>query len=94
MEAALNQHPQVVQAAVIGHSTDGNEDIVAFIQPLAGSGLVPDQLKSHLKDQLAAYKHPTRWIISDQLPAAPSGKILKARLATVFVDELAANSKD
>ncbi|MGB5216148.1 MAG: class I adenylate-forming enzyme family protein [Anderseniella sp.] len=94
VEAALNQHPQVVQAAVIGHSTDGNEDIVAFIQPLAGSGLVPDQLKSHLKDQLAAYKHPTRWIISDQLPAAPSGKILKARLATVFVDELAANSKD
>ena len=93
VEAALNQHPQVVQAAVIGHSSNGNEDIVAFIQPLASSGLVPDQLKSHLKDQLAAYKHPTRWIISDQLPAAPSGKILKARLATVFADKLSANRK-
>lgn len=93
VEAALNQHPQVVQAAVIGHSADGNEDIVAFIQPLAGSGLVPDQLKTHLKDQLAAYKHPTRWIISDQLPAAPSGKILKARLATVFADELASSTE-
>ncbi|MEM7637280.1 MAG: long-chain fatty acid--CoA ligase, partial [Pseudomonadota bacterium] len=56
------------------------------------SGLAPDQLKSHLKDQLAAYKHPTRWIVSDQLPAAPSGKILKARLAKVFAVELAASS--
>jgi len=94
VEAALNQHPQVVQAAVIGHSSNGNEDIVAFIQPLTGNGLVPEHLKDHLKDRLAAYKHPTRWIISDQLPAAPSGKILKARLATVFADELAANSEE
>ncbi len=91
VEAALNQHPQVVQAAVIGHSVNGNEDIVAFIQPLAGGDLAPDRLKDHLKDRLAAYKHPTRWIISDQLPAAPSGKILKARLTTVFADELAAS---
>jgi len=92
VEAALNKHSEVVQAAVIGHSAGGNEDIVAFVQPLAGSDLAPDQLKRHLKDQLAAYKHPTRWIISDQLPAAPSGKILKARLATVFADQLAARS--
>ena len=88
VEAALNQHPQVVQAAVIGTSVNGNEDIVAFIQPLAGSGLVPDDLKTHLSDKLAAYKHPTRWIISDQLPAAPSGKILKAKLASVFAGQL------
>lgn len=94
VEAALNQHPQVVQAAVIGHSANSNEDIVAFIQPLTGNGLMPDHLKDHLKDRLAAYKHPTRWIISDQLPAAPSGKILKARLATVFADELAASSEE
>lgn len=93
VEAALNQHPQVVQAAVIGHSADGNEDIVAFIQPLAGSGLAPDNLKSHLKDRLAAYKHPTRWIISDQLPAAPSGKILKARLTSVFAGQLASSAE-
>jgi len=88
VEAALNQHPQVVQTAVIGTSTQGNEDIVAFIQPLAGIDLTPDELKTHLSDRLAAYKHPTRWIISDQLPAAPSGKILKAKLATVFADQL------
>lgn len=88
VEAALNQHPRVVQAAVIGHSDNGNEEIIAFIQPLDGIDLTPDDLKTHLRDRLAAYKHPTRWIISEQLPAAPSGKILKARLATVFADHL------
>lgn len=88
VEAALNQHPQVVQAAVIGHSAHGNEDIVAFIQPLADIDLTPDELKTHLNDRLAAYKHPTHWIISDKLPAAPSGKILKARLTSVFADQL------
>lgn len=93
VEAALNQHPQVVQAAVIGHNANGNEDIVAFIQPLAGCGLAPEDLKSHLKGHLAAYKHPTRWIISDQLPAAPSGKILKARLTSVFAGQLASSAK-
>ncbi len=92
VEAALNQHPQVVQAAVIGTAENGNEHIVAFIQPLAGADLAPDDLKTHLTGRLAAYKHPTRWIISDQLPAAPSGKILKARLATVFGDHLTAGS--
>ncbi len=89
VEAALNQHPQVVQAAVIGHSANGNEDIVAFIQPLADIDLTPEELKAHLNDRLASYKHPTHWIMSDQLPAAPSGKILKAKLATVFADRLA-----
>ena len=92
VEAALNQHPDVVQAAVIGTAANGNEQIVAFIHPLAGSDLNPDDLKSHLAGRLAAYKHPTRWIISDRLPAAPSGKILKARLATAFADQLATDS--
>lgn len=88
VEAALNQHPGVVQAAVIGVTRDGNEEIVAFIQPANDRVLTPEQLKAHLADKLAAYKHPTRWVFSSALPAAPSGKILKARLETVFASEL------
>jgi acyl-CoA synthetase (AMP-forming)/AMP-acid ligase II len=88
VEAALNQHPSVVQAAVIGVTHNSNEDIVAFVQPLAGTTLTPDTLKAHLADRLAAYKHPNRWIIAPNLPAAPSGKILKARLTAVFADQL------
>lgn len=88
VEAALNQHPDVVHAAVIGVARDGNEEIVAFVHPATGSTLTGAELKAHLTDRLAAYKHPTRWVFSQNLPAAPSGKILKARLATVFAKEL------
>jgi acyl-CoA synthetase (AMP-forming)/AMP-acid ligase II len=88
VEAALNQHEAVVQAAVIGHKRDGNEEVVAFVHPVAGAALTSEILKAHLRDRLAAYKHPTRWIFSNKLPAAPSGKILKARLTKVFAGEL------
>ena len=88
VEAALNQHPDVVHAAVIGVARDGNEEIVAFVHPATGATLTGAHLKEHLKDRLAAYKHPTRWVFSQHLPAAPSGKILKARLAEVFAKEI------
>jgi acyl-CoA synthetase (AMP-forming)/AMP-acid ligase II len=88
VEAALNQHPGVVHAAVIGVARDGNEEIVAFVHPATGATLTGEQLKEHLKGRLAAYKHPTRWVFSQNLPAAPSGKILKAKLAEVFAKEI------
>jgi long-chain acyl-CoA synthetase len=88
VEAALNQHPDVVHAAVIGVPRDGNEEIVAFVHPATGASLTPDILKAHLQDRLAAYKHPTRWVFSQHLPAAPSGKILKAKLAETFAKEI------
>ena len=88
VEAALNQHPAVVHSAVIGVARDGNEEIVAFVHPANGASLTGEQLKEHLKDRLAAYKHPTRWVFSQHLPAAPSGKILKAKLAEVFAKEI------
>ncbi len=88
VEAALNQHPDVVQAAVIGVARDGNEEIVAFVHCANGTAVPVEQLKAHLQDRLAPYKHPTRWVFSQHLPAAPSGKILKAKLATVFAAEI------
>ena len=89
VEAALNTHPDVVQCAVIGLPFGGNEEIVAFVQPLPAAELTSGALKAHLADRLASYKHPTRWIFSSKLPAAPSGKPLKAKLAEHFKHELA-----
>jgi acyl-CoA synthetase (AMP-forming)/AMP-acid ligase II len=88
VEAALNQHPDVVHAAVIGVPRDGNEEIVAFVHPATGAALCADHLKTHLQDRLAPYKHPTRYVFSQDLPAAPSGKILKAKLADAFATEI------
>lgn len=37
-------------------------------------------LQERLRTRLAPYKRPARMVFVDALPAAPSGKIVKARL--------------
>src|SRR5439155_10706204 len=37
VEAVLSSHRDVVQCAVVGRAAEGNEEIVAFVQLLAGS---------------------------------------------------------
>src|SRR5215469_1745551 len=81
VEAVLNEHPAVVQSAVIGRSVAGNEQVVAYIQLLPGSTVKPEDLMAHTARSLAPYKRPSEIIVLDALPAASTGKILKHRLA-------------
>jgi len=81
VEAVLNSHPDVVLSAVVGRSVPGNEEVVAFVQPVAGSGLTPEALREYAAQHLAGYKRPSHYIFMDSLPATASGKILKSRLA-------------
>jgi long-chain acyl-CoA synthetase len=83
VEAVLNEHPAVVQSAVIGCAVKGNEEVVAFIQLLPGSTVKPADLLAHAARQLAPYKRPCEIITLDALPAGSTGKILKHRLAEV-----------
>ncbi len=89
VEAVLTDHPDVVQSAVIGRASGGDEEVLAFVQPRAGSGLDGDILAAYAAERLAGYKRPMRYVISDSLPAAPTGKILKHKLLEVFADQLA-----
>lgn len=81
VEAVLTAHPKVAQAAVIGAPTaDGNEEVVAYIQPVASSALTSDELATFCAERLAPYKRPSRYMFREALPASPTGKILKHRL--------------
>ncbi|MEX0310140.1 MAG: class I adenylate-forming enzyme family protein [Tateyamaria sp.] len=88
VEAALNDHPDVVQAAVVGRPRDGDEEVLAFVQVPDGSVLTEDDLRSFVKVRLAGYKRPARYVLATRLPAAPTGKILKHRLIETFADQL------
>jgi acyl-CoA synthetase (AMP-forming)/AMP-acid ligase II len=83
VEAVLNEHPAVVQSAVIGRSVPGNEEVVAYVQLLPGSAATPADLIAHSARLLTPYKRPSEIIVLDALPAASTGKILKHRLAEV-----------
>lgn len=81
VENVLNAWPGVSISAVIGMDAGGgNEAVVAFVQPVAGETVDVADLLAYARQQLAGYKVPARIVVMDELPAAPSGKILKHQL--------------
>ncbi|HRP96831.1 MAG TPA: AMP-binding protein [Rhodocyclaceae bacterium] len=92
VEQVLDSHPDVVQSAVVGRDVDGNEEVVAFIEPVAGRSLDEAALLAYLRANLSPYKVPARIVVLEQMPASATGKILKAelrRLAAGLGDEAA-----
>ncbi|NVH77871.1 long-chain fatty acid--CoA ligase [Paraburkholderia sp. JPY432] len=80
VEHVLNAHPQVVQSAVIGRAVEGNEEVIAFVELIAGATVAPAELIAWCGERLAPYKRPAEVKVLAALPAASTGKILKHRL--------------
>ncbi len=81
IEAVLEMHESVLQAAVIGVS-DGlrGEAPVAFVIPKKDATPTADELRNFTRQHLAGFKTPKRIEIRDDLPTGPTGKILKRKL--------------
>ena len=87
VEAALFEHPDVVDAAVIGipHHVLG-EEVGAVVQRKSGSAVTEDVLKAHVAARLAGFKVPVQiWFWDEELPRNPAGKILKRDLREQLV---------
>lgn len=80
VEAVLTDFPTVSLCAVLGELVDGDEQVVAYIQPATGFMVDQDALLRHARQYLAGYKVPSRIVVMEALPTAPSGKILKHQL--------------
>lgn len=84
VERALQAHPDVVRAAVVGLPDDyWSEAVTAFVVLRAGAGITGDQLRDHCKASMAGYKVPKAVHIVDELPTDPQGKLLKRELRRV-----------
>lgn len=88
VEGALTDHPEVILAGVVGRPVSGNEEVLAFVKVAKDCTLTEADLSAFVKDRLAPYKRPTRIVVAQDLPAAPTGKILKAKLLSTFANEL------
>ena len=81
VEASLMTHPHVLEAAVVGKAdTDELVKPKAFVVLKTGQSVTEDELKQHVKAQLAPYKYP-RWIeFVNELPKTATGKIQRFKL--------------
>jgi long-chain acyl-CoA synthetase len=88
VEAVLNSHPGVVHSGVIGHLVDGDEEVVAFIQPLPDLHLTVPDFAEYAARHLAPYKRPSKIFLVPNMPLTPTGKVVKAELAKMLVKSL------
>lgn len=82
VEAVLHDHPDVLDAAVLGvpHPVLG-EEVAAVVQVRPGSELDADAVRAHVAKSLAAFKVPAHVLLRDApLPRNATGKLLKREL--------------
>lgn len=79
VEAALRDHPAVVDAAVVGApDTDLGQAVVAFVIP--DGPVTGDELAAFVAQRLSVHKRPRRVVLVEELPRNAMGKVLKKRL--------------
>ena len=89
VEAALIEHPGVLEAAVVGgRSAEGLETTVAFVVAAAGHQIDTATLIAHCKQRLASFKRPREIFVVDSLPKTATGKIQRFALRTRLEGEM------
>jgi long-chain acyl-CoA synthetase len=81
VEEAVAQHPGVLECAVIGIPDDEwGESVMAYVVRRPGHEVSAEEVVAEAAKHLASYQKPRVVEFVDELPKAPTGKILKRAL--------------
>jgi fatty-acyl-CoA synthase len=82
VEDLLSDHHAVAEAAAIGVDDEQfGQRLRAFVVLNGGAAASEDELKRHVKENLARYKVPREIVFVDEIPRNATGKVLKRELA-------------
>jgi carnitine-CoA ligase len=81
VEAALADHPDVAEAAVVGVPSElSEEEVKAFVVLRDGARVEPRDLRDHAAGRLTRFKVPRYVEVVGELPHTPTGRVAKHRL--------------
>jgi long-chain acyl-CoA synthetase len=88
IEQRLNQHPEVLESAVVGlPHTDLGEEVAAAVVLKHGAATTGAELAEFVRSKLAYFQVPTRWWLRDEpLPTNAAGKVVKQDLRATWPD--------
>lgn len=90
IELALEKHPQVRSAAIVGvPDARWGETPAAIVTAATATLLNLESLVEHCRRELAGYKLPRYWFSVPQLPRTPQGKLRKEDLQRTVADLVA-----
>ena len=85
VEAVLNQHPGVLEVAVIGIPDEiYGEKVIAVATAKSGSDLTQDELIEFCRGKIGGYKIPKEIHVVESLPKSALGKVLKTELRSKY----------
>ncbi len=88
IEDLFSLHPSVLDIAVIGvPDEDMGERVVAFVEPAPEAS--PDlaaELTAYARERIAHYKVPREFVVTDDLPRTPTGKLVKGKLKARYAE--------
>jgi len=81
IESTLPQHPAIRSvAAVVREDEAGEPCLIAYVVPASGSAPGTDELRDFIRQKLPDYMIPRQFVMLDELPRTPNGKIDRKRL--------------
>jgi long-chain acyl-CoA synthetase len=80
VEAALTEHPKVLEVAVIGVEDKHSGEVPKAFVVKKDPSLTADELAAFAIERLTGYKRPQSYVFIDELPKTAVGKILRKSL--------------
>jgi len=88
VEAAIKEHPKVVDAAVLGIPDERwGQTVTALVEAAAGEVVGEEEIVAFCRERMAGYKRPRHIFFVEKVPRAAAGKINRAT-AMLLVSEL------